>query len=960
MAEPAQDPVYDENDERPISRPDLRVIEGGGESSEPTTKKENVGAGSNQSLSGDELKAAEAGGDGGQFRYNRGSAAESHALGHSLGKGFNPLDTFKGSPIQRFIGLLGRNKKKTAGGAVAGGVIGGGIFMFSIVQGPLQFVHLAQLLQQYHFSSVYDETDDRFGKLSRYIYHRKSGEIERTRLGYFQNKYADKISERLKEAGIESEYNSRTGFKNRTRILPQFAGEANISAEELKRKVDAEFPDAQTYVEDGKVYINNKDMGFFKNRAFEKSSLQKAGYSRTLAAVNGRVMSKRAGYVLHPFKKLDKKALEKYDEAYEKWKKERQERISKGSEGVSRRVEGKGEKGETDEETTNNQQEANGEAEKVNDEIEKFRNSTSFKAIGGTTAAISIGCLAKSLDDGYGEIREQQVVAPLIRMAMDIISVGAQVQSGDDFNIQQLDFMNRQLHDKDKEGKKSSFNQAQSLLGEQGKKNAGVEESPTLKGIGNGSPFAFVRAEPISTALSAGCSTAGQIIQVGVGLLTGPISFAAGTALSAALGPVAQEALLDHLTGKAVDPLAAGAEYGNNVNYGARLAANSQMSSNGGRPLSTGEERQLALLQAEEDNKEIKNKGFFARIFNVYDHTSFTAKLIDGSAPVEVQRIPQVASSFLSPSSLLQSFFSVFSAQAKADNYGYDYGFAEVGFSAGEMQNPKVENPYANAEKVVKSILPRHSDYIDRAKKCFGVKIDDSTYEVTPLLDKTPTFEDVNSGDCKDKSTEWMQVRMYVFDSNVALSAACYEGDDNACSQIGAGSSASSSSSNSTGGTVSGSDQELAQEIMSSGKITGDPRYMAQIKAIAQGNGKCNVSGYILQMLTGLARDGHSVYISSLNRFCTGVLTASGTGSYHYRDGGGHAIDITSFDGSAANGGNSASARYLDAALKYLPPEGVGVGQFQAGGCGISYRFPPGVDNFSDSCNHVHIQVPIK
>ena len=152
--------------------------------------------------------------------------------------------------------------------------------------------------------------------------------------------------------------------------------------------------------------------------------------------------------------------------------------------------------------------------------------------------------------------------------------------------------------------------------------------------------------------------------------------------------------------------------------------------------------------------------------------------------------------------------------------------------------------------------------------------------------------------------------------------------------------------------------REAAKELIKSDRLTDrDGRYMKQIRAVANGSNKCNVNPYIIKMLYGVVvKDGHRVTISSLNRKCTRVLTASGASSYHYRARGGHAIDVVSFDGNPTNGGNTASRHFLKAAAKYLPKK-TGYGQVQ---CGSGFKIPKGGYGFNDTCNHQHVQVPVK
>lgn len=149
-----------------------------------------------------------------------------------------------------------------------------------------------------------------------------------------------------------------------------------------------------------------------------------------------------------------------------------------------------------------------------------------------------------------------------------------------------------------------------------------------------------------------------------------------------------------------------------------------------------------------------------------------------------------------------------------------------------------------------------------------------------------------------------------------------------------------------------------AKALMDSGRLSDqDGRYMQQIKDISKGDFSCNVNPTILRMLVGIVvRDNHKVQMSSLNRKCTGVLTASGTSSYHYRDEGGHAIDVVQYDGRTVNGSNSATKDYLKEASKFLP-RNTGYGQSD---CGSGFDRPKGSYGFSDSCDHQHIQVPVR
>lgn len=157
-----------------------------------------------------------------------------------------------------------------------------------------------------------------------------------------------------------------------------------------------------------------------------------------------------------------------------------------------------------------------------------------------------------------------------------------------------------------------------------------------------------------------------------------------------------------------------------------------------------------------------------------------------------------------------------------------------------------------------------------------------------------------------------------------------------------------------SGNLVDGTSQELAQQIMDSDSVTGDSRYMAQIRAVADGDGSCNINPTILQLVATMMRT-YTMYISSLNRNCTNVLTASGTASYHYREGGGHAIDFAIINGKSSTGGTDEDIKFIKEAATLLP-EGSGFGQVN---CRARIELP-GMRQFNDTCHHVHVEVPVQ
>lgn len=225
MPEPARKVYDDDNSEQPITRPDLRSLEGGGQTSpasqghlRPIPSEDSRGfpnsppgadgaapKGSN-AVSGPHLEALEGGGQGGGAHGNLyGSASNptsaeapsqeggsgvdapnlqalegggdgdeasrghlSAVSGDQVGRGYDPHD--KPGLGQRFKGGLKTKKGKGAliGGGVAGLLGGGGLLFFAML--PLKIEHIVTNLQNHYASTsenAVDQTSERL--LDRYI-----------------------------------------------------------------------------------------------------------------------------------------------------------------------------------------------------------------------------------------------------------------------------------------------------------------------------------------------------------------------------------------------------------------------------------------------------------------------------------------------------------------------------------------------------------------------------------------------------------------------------------------------------------------------------------------------------------------------------------------------------------------------------------------------------------------------
>lgn len=159
---------------------------------------------------------------------------------------------------------------------------------------------------------------------------------------------------------------------------------------------------------------------------------------------------------------------------------------------------------------------------------------------------------------------------------------------------------------------------------------------------------------------------------------------------------------------------------------------------------------------------------------------------------------------------------------------------------------------------------------------------------------------------------------------------------------------------------VAAADQALAQQIVDSGRVSGTEA-LAQIQAYADGfkrghliSGQvrdCMIDPVILAALKKVVVDQNfSITISSLNEYCT-TATPSAT-SYHAKNSGGHAVDISVVNGVTATG-DTDEDRALIAAMFDALPAPAGIGQVA---CRPALTVPNGWAQTEEDCTHNHFE----
>lgn len=157
---------------------------------------------------------------------------------------------------------------------------------------------------------------------------------------------------------------------------------------------------------------------------------------------------------------------------------------------------------------------------------------------------------------------------------------------------------------------------------------------------------------------------------------------------------------------------------------------------------------------------------------------------------------------------------------------------------------------------------------------------------------------------------------------------------------------------------VSGDAQALAQGLVKAeqeGRLRFlEEKYAQQVRDIAAGVVKedCGIDLRILQIMTIAQNTFDKVGVSDINRKCTGETGyGAGTSSSHYIDGGGHAVDFFSFNGTATTGCD-ANALKLLGVLDPQVPHGTRAGQIQCRS--VTYV---NIGGFFDPATHLHIDM---
>jgi hypothetical protein len=868
-----------------------------------------------------------------------------------------------GKTVSFFWGGSSRKKKTVGGGIVA--VIVAAFFGFSILSGPLQLVHLSEQLKT-NFASSQQASANRGNKLFRYA--NSSGDLAETRVGLLGKKYLKGTITSLADLGVEFQSNSLGALKSTTidtkklaKKYPELDGMNRAQQRAwLADRYDGLAAKQISYSK-GKFVIDGGDFTMKTTSLLQKNSVALTADGSIDAALKNRILAKFFDIpsLFHPLKRAVNSKLNRTLNAKEQ--KAQQDAEEAREKATIDPVEAK----------------ADAAVKNIEDESNKY-NSPVMKTLLLTGGA----CFVRGIAGDVVTVNRDRIVAPAVIRSIDLIAVGEQIKSGQDFDIRQLGAVEKSLTNS--AGK--TVWQSKPLQATERVSNPSGPDLPedyrqafsskttsgTIKGWANkslgGSTSASVLCSPLGqlaqVVVTLGASAASAFGEVASGgALTPAIAgaWAAKESVAFAISAVAmhfvESFVLSQAThGSLAKEAFSGPIGGGLLAYGGREAANIGSRAEGGVALSSTDSSKYTAMYESQQRKTFESESLASRLFDTHSTNSLMSQVALSISPSWKENVSNGAQFFASIGTTLPKIFSFLSSPVHAASQTYDWGFPQYGIPSSVLDDESMANPYKNANQVA-SVLDGSSGngYISRAQDCFGVEIskESGAWDVSPSSEVNPAEEDYGNARCDDLSDpNWKRVMLFVFDTRTMAATACYMGDDQSCSQEGIGSGSGSASSDTSSSVATGNAKDLAQQILANKKIdltcysTSVKQDVQSAAAGQPGTAGAMTSSAILKLIATLGKN-HSVCVTAIQSNGQGHTD----GSYHYS---GDGVDFGSLDGATITGRNEPAITILKQAFDVLP-SGTGVGQ---SACGVTPTLPSGWTTFDDSCNHLHLQVP--
>lgn len=709
-------------------------------------------------LSGAEADAGKGyskdGGDGAASKSDLKNAEAGAGAGGALGGLGGGLKGVAGK-------VLGNRRNNTIAGVLITAVIGILSFFLSSSSGVLQFIQNADFLSRAHFGAQDDFMDK---ESSRAFIYMLAGKNAKGRLGGIANKYADRWERRMNnESGLRSVYAPGNGRLIGYQVLDEdkakdFLQDMHNDGIPTTDRMTGVTVNGDKVRGTGK-FVDLQQQKYRVRRAVTRTAVKSVHLNRVSSYLGSRMLKKRAGVDFHPMKYVPRKASDKISD----WRQQRQdEKAAELADGPD------------------------GAGSPLKDIIQELKTklTTFLEKIQGPAIVFGAVCTIKDIDKSV-DAQNYANIQQLERYGMNVVTTGEQIKNGNDtFSIDQIDAYSDMFYDP---VTKTSFNQGPGYAYEAGQVSNAKDYVKDEKPTGDGLPGVLGIAAKIPTGIGpADACIAVDKIAAGIGDLPlikqGLEATSKGIDLVLAQFGTSQEeimkAVINFFANGGVNMKARGALAGEQANLGVYLAANDQFDAYGGRQLTSAEATQVKQRNSQNVKAAFARESLYNRYLNFHDSRSMASAVFMASPKsgsqlaASMMRLPQTISSMV---------FAPFSHKALAATPTYNYGAPLRGYSTAEMDDPAYEDPYANETYLLEG------DRLERMNDEYGMDCFDMTIGRDGTLNygKSKDFHKIPAK-CNDiTNKELTAYRFYHAQLIDGLGRACWEGDEEACTQIG-------------------------------------------------------------------------------------------------------------------------------------------------------------------------------
>jgi murein DD-endopeptidase MepM/ murein hydrolase activator NlpD len=697
------------------------------------------------------------------------------------------------------IGLkIKENPKKSAGIGAGAGLLASLGFVGIISLGPLQFIQFAQMIQNFHFSSMETNSSKRIRNLINYSkWAAGKGGLENTRLGAIEAYRAKKIDNKLAKSGLTSTFDNSGKFTG-----------LEIDQKNMPDSLKKELKDVKNADERAKIFAKHYEVDPSSIKVGQPVKIEVSGtknsrklyakaleispeYNKVTSAYAKRILIKRANITYNPVTRVKEDSKTKLANKYDQWREDRRARLKGEAPEIdtSRKTKTPDEKAsEKEKASTEKVNEWNAETETAAEDI-KSGKKIDLKGLmsksAGPMVVIGLLCTAR---DVSGEVADQQIdnkIIPMMQASAEVVSVGSKIMAGNDVDASTLGELNKSLNTKG-----SSWSSSTSIQNELGNDTTGrtLESHPELnpdeKSAAQNLDSVFNELpEPLNTGVSSVCGIynyAGSLFDSVLNIATGGI---AGKLQEATIGKISS-AIFGFLSGEPIDLTEeqyAGEAFGEATNVGGRVLANESAMSMGGEVLSQQESASNKQYLASLEKKSIKE-----RYFDIYNPTSTVGRVAmdtySGNNTEKLSKIPNLISRNIS--SIINTNAS---AEGDSNNSTY-YNIPEVGFEITKLEKDIYENPYANA-LTVKDAVTKDPGLLELFTECTGVNVDENLNFDNKSVDEGVVAMYLKAdypSKCKEDNNEMLyRLRVLALDTTLLESLSCLEFDDiESCEEI--------------------------------------------------------------------------------------------------------------------------------------------------------------------------------